>query len=104
VDEAGALLAALALPEALSEPATLLANLSSDLLRVAEPGEARLSLDIGLADLEATSDVLPVVARLIAAVNAEAPAPSEMPSHVAIGRDRQGALFVTLYGWPIKPE
>ena len=104
VDEAGALLATLALPEALSEPATLLANLSSDLLRVAEPGEARLSLDIGLAGLEPTSDVLPVVARLIAAVNAEAPAPSEMPSHVAIGRDRQGALFVTLYGWPIKPE
>jgi hypothetical protein len=104
VAEAGALLSTLALPEALVEPAAWLANLSSDLLRVAEPGAARLSLDIGLADLEATSDVLPVVAQLVAAINAEAPAPSEVPSHVAIGRDGNGALFVTLYGWPIKPE
>jgi hypothetical protein len=104
VAEAGAVLSALALPKALWEPATWLANLSGDLLRVAEPGAARLSLDIGLADLEATSDALPVVARLLASVNAEAPAPLEMPSHVAIGRDRQGEVFVTIYGWPIKPK
>jgi hypothetical protein len=104
VNEAGALLSAIALPEALLEPAAWLANLSSDLLRVAEPDAARLSLDIGLANLETTSDVLPVVARLVTAINAEAPVPSEVPSHVAIGRDRLGELFVTLYGWPIKPE
>jgi hypothetical protein len=103
VAEAGTLLSALALPKAVLEPASLLANLSTDLLRVAEPGLARLSLDIGLTDLEATSDVLAVILRLVAAVNAEAPSPSEVPSHVAIGRNRIGEMFVTLYGWPIKP-
>lgn len=102
VAEDGALLATLDLPDALAEPAAWLARLSGDLLRVAEPGSARLSLDIGLADV-ATGDVLPVVARMVAAVNPHAPTPSEPPSHVAIGRDRLGGIFVTLYGWPTDP-
>jgi hypothetical protein len=100
VSDAAALLAALDLPPALAEPAAWLARLSGDLLRVTEPGSARLSLDIGLADLDATQDVLPMVARMVAAVNPQAPAPLALPSHVAMGRDRLGSVFVTLYGWP----
>lgn len=52
VAEAGPVLAALDLPPALAEPTEWLARRSGDLLRVAEPGSARLSLDIGLADLD----------------------------------------------------
>jgi hypothetical protein len=99
VAEAGPLLAVLDLPPALAEPAAWLARLSGDLLRVAEPGSARLSLDIGLSDVT-TGDILPVVARMVAAINPALPAPLETPSHVALGRDRRGGLFVTLYGWP----
>lgn len=103
VAEAGALLADLNLPQALAESAAWLAHLSGDLLRVAEPGSARLSLDIGLADLEATDDLRNVVARMVAAVNPLAPAPRDLASHVAMGRDRLGGVFVTLYGWPTDP-
>ena len=99
VSDAAALLAALDMPPALAEPAVWLAGLSGDLLRVAEPGSARLSLDIGLADVT-SGDLLPMVTRLVAAVNPACPAPLETPSHVALGRDRHGGLFVTLYGWP----
>lgn len=99
VTDAAALLDALSLPPALAEPAAWLARLSGDLLRVAEPGSARLSLDIGLADVT-SGDVLPLVTRMVAAVNPACPAPLETPSHVALGRDRHGGLFVTLYGWP----
>lgn len=100
VSDPRAVLTALDLSPALAEPAAWLARLSGDLLRVAEPGSARLSLDIGLADLDATQDVLPLVARMVAAVNPRAPAPLALPSHVAMGRDRLGSVFVTLYGWP----
>lgn len=99
VTGAEALLAALDLPPALAEPAASLAHRSGDLLRVGEPGSQRLSLDIGLADV-ASPDLLPVVARMVAAINPAAPAPHDVPSHVALGRDRLGGLFVTLYGWP----
>ncbi|OYU17645.1 MAG: hypothetical protein CFE34_14670 [Rhodobacteraceae bacterium PARR1] len=100
VAEARALLTALDLPPALAEAATWLADLSGNLLRVAEPGSARLSLDIGLADVS-TGAVLPVVTRMVAAINPDAPAPLVVPSHVALGRDRHGGAFLTLYGWPV---
>ncbi len=103
VAEAGPVLAALDLPPALAEPTEWLARRSGDLLRVAEPGSARLSLDIGLADLDGADDVLPVVAHLAAAIRPDAPAPQALPSHVALGRDRHGGVFVTLYGWPEDP-
>lgn len=102
VAEAGSILAALDLPLSLAEPAAWLAEVSGDLLRVAEPGSQRLSLDIGLADVS-PEGILPIVARMVAAINPDAPAPHEVPSHVALGRDRQGSVFITLYGWPEEP-
>lgn len=99
VDDAGSLLAALDLPLSLAQPAAWLARVSGDLLRVAEPGSRRLSLDIGLADV-APDGILPVLARMVDAINPDAPAPRDVPSHVALGRDRHGGVFLTLYGWP----
>jgi hypothetical protein len=100
VAEGAALLAALDLPDAVAAPARALAALSDDLLQVSEPGSPRLSLDIGLADLPPDAATIRTVARLVAAINPTAPLPFTAPSHVAIGRDRTGAPFVTLYGWP----
>ena len=102
IPAADALLDRLALPLPLAEPAHHLAALSDDLLQVCEPGTARLSLDIGLADLDPATSVAPVVARLVSALNPKAAVPLDAPSHVALGRDRSGAVFVTLYGWPVE--
>lgn len=101
VTRADAVLDTLDLPPALRDAAGRLAALSQDLLHVTEAGSARLSLDIGLADLDPASRFwAPHVARLVTAINPAAPLPLALPSHVALGRDRHGAPFVTLYGWP----
>lgn len=104
IADPGPLLAALDLEAALAQPARHLAALSDDLLQVSEPGTARLSLDIGLADLDPETTVAATVGRLVSALNPMAPLPFATPAHVAIGRDRRGATFVTLYGWPEEGE
>lgn len=70
------------------------------ILRVSEAGSARLSLDIGLMDCPHDPVLLGRLGRIVAALNPAADAPTSWPSHLAIGRDRNGLPFVTLYGWP----
>lgn len=100
IRDPAALIAALALDGALAQPARQLTALSDDLLQVSEAGTPRLSLDIGLTDLGPETTAAATVARLVSALNPTAPLPFATPSHVAIGRDRSGAIFITLYGWP----
>lgn len=99
VADPGPLLASLDLPSAMAGPAHRLARLG-DLLRVSEEGTPRLSLDIGLADCDPDAVACASLERLVRGVNPAADPPAFWPSHVAIGRDRERAVFVTLYGWP----
>lgn len=87
------------LPCPLARPTRHLAGLGL-LLRVSEEGSPRLSLDISLADCEPDAAGLAALFDLVLAVNPEAQPPAFWPSHVAVGRDREKTLFVTLYGWP----
>lgn len=93
------LLAALALPPDLAETAGQIAAMAQN-LRVSEEGSARLSIDMALADLAPNPVCADLLARLVAGINPAAPPPMLWPSHAAIGRDRRGTAFVTLYGWP----
>lgn len=70
------------------------------ILRVSDSGSARLSLDIGLTDHPPDPRLLDRLGQIVSSVNPAATAPTAWPSHVAIGRDRNGTPFVTLYGWP----
>lgn len=97
------IIAALALPEALGQLALRISAGSEPLLRVSEAETDRLSLDIGLVDRDPDEPTLEALRRMVAAVNPKAPPPGVWPSHVAIGRDRRGTPFVTLYGWPDGP-
>lgn len=103
LSDAGPVLDALALPPPLADPAAALARRSNHLLRVAERGTHRLSLDINLSDMAAEGELSAALADLVAQVNPDAPAPRCWPSHIALGRDRRGDVFVTLYGWPWEP-
>lgn len=98
--DAAPVLRTLALPPSIAEPAARLARQSGHLLRVAEQGSARLSLDINLSDTEPHPALSAALADLVTRVNPDAPAPACWPSHIAIGRDRTGRVFLTLYGWP----
>lgn len=100
VTDPAAVLAALALPDALALPAMQVAGGSDALLRVSEAATGRLSLDIGLVDRTPDASTLDALHRMVTAVNPDATPPALWPSHVAVGRDRQGMPFVTLYGWP----
>ncbi|MEY4984611.1 MAG: hypothetical protein RIR62_2877 [Pseudomonadota bacterium] len=100
LSDPAALLRDLALPAPFSAAAGALARASGDCLRVAEDGTGRLSIDIGLADLDPDAGLSAMLATLVAAVNPAALPPACWPSHVALGRDRGGEVFVTLYGWP----
>lgn len=100
VPDPAAVLAALALPDALALPAMQVAGGSDALLRVSEAATDRLSLDIGLVDRAPDAPTLEALHRMVTAVNPDAAPPALWPSHVAVGRDRQGMPFVTLYGWP----
>lgn len=93
------LLAQLALPPDLERTARQIADMAQN-LRVSEAGSARLSLDMSLADLTPNPAYDGALAKLVAGVNPAAAPPMLWPSHVAIGRDRIGTAFVTLYGWP----
>jgi hypothetical protein len=92
-------LADLALPRDLQDFVCRLAA-TCPILRVSEAGSARLSLDIGLMDCAPDPGLLDALGQIVARVNPSAAAPADWPSHVAIGRDRNGRPFVTLYGWP----
>lgn len=97
------LLAGFGLPPQAARAADLLAGRSRQLLRVAEPGTDRLSLDINLAEVEPTRALRAAVAAVVAGIDAGARPPSVWPSHLAVGRSAGGTLFATLYGWPEGP-
>ncbi len=99
LDDPTSVLADLALPPDLQD---FIFGLTSTcpILRVSEAGSARLSLDIGLMDCAPDPDLLDRLRRMVATLNPIAAGPVIWPSHVAIGRDRNGLPFVTLYGWP----
>jgi len=88
------------LPAALAAALHPLLTTGGEVLRVAEVGTARLSLDINLADLDPHPALEATLAALVAHVNRAAAPPRLWPSHVAVGRDRAGEVFITLYGWP----
>lgn len=100
ISDPAPVLAALALPDPVTAALAPLLATGAEVLRVAEDGTARLSLDINLADLDPTPALEAGVAALVAAVKPDAAPPRLWPSHVALGRDRAGGVFVTLYGWP----
>lgn len=93
------LLAELALPPDLAETTAQIAAMAQ-VLRVSEEGSARLSIDMSLADLAPDPVCADLLARLVTGINPAVQPPVLWPSHVAIGRDRMGTTFVTLYGWP----
>lgn len=99
LDDPSSVLEHLALP---SEIQAFICQLAvfGPVLRVSEPGSARLSVDIGLTEHSPDPILLASLGRIVAAVNPDANAPTCWPSHVAIGRDRNAVPFITLYGWP----
>lgn len=99
LDDPASVLADLALPTDLHEVIGQLAR-TCPILRVWDAASARLSLDIGLMDCAPDPGLLGRLGRIVADLNPAAAAPVSWPSHVAIGRDRNGLPFITLYGWP----
>lgn len=104
VTDISPILDVLALPERARVIAALLARRSDTNLRVSEDGTPRLSLDISLADIAPDENLFAALARLVTVINPNARPPTIWPSHVALGRDRTGNAFVTLYGWPSGPS
>lgn len=103
ITDPAALMADLALPDAMVAILARLAAPSDSILRVSEDSSARLSMDVNLADIPPDAGLWQDMSDLVALTNRNAAPLRHWPSHIAVGRDARGMPFVTLYGWPDGP-
>lgn len=88
---------------ALRDAAQLLAAASPMVLKVHDPASRRLSVDINLADVSPATALQTALDDILHAIDPAAPRARHWPSHVALGHDRDGTPFATVYGWPDAP-
>lgn len=99
VDPAGLLTQLCPDPEA-KAAALLLAQHAGLLLKVHDPESDRLSLDINLANVTPEPALQAALDTLLQRLAPKAEPLRHWPSHIAIGQDKSGTAFITLYGWP----